>query len=106
MVTASGGPRRSVNPLIFAGAPRFHAGGMVGLKPGEVPAILQTGEEVLARNDPRNAANGGGGGGGTRIINVLDPGLVQDYMTSSSGEKTFVNLIERNAGSIRQILAG
>jgi len=44
--------------------------------------------------------------GGTRIINVLDPGLVQDYMTSSSGEKTFVNLIERNAGSIRQILAG
>lgn len=106
MVTASGGPRRSVNPLIFAGAPRFHAGGMVGLKPGEVPAILQTGEEVLARNDPRNAANGGGGGGGTRIINVLDPGLVQDYMTSSSGEKTFVNLIERNAGSIRQIMAG
>lgn len=106
MVTASGGSRRSVNPLIFAGAPRYHSGGMVGLKPGEVPAILQTGEEVLARNDPRNAANGGGGGGGTRIINVLDPGLVQDYMTSSSGEKTFVNLIERNAGSIRQILAG
>ena len=69
---AGTGPLRRVNPLLFAGAPRYHSGGMVGLKPGEVPAILQTGEEVLSRRDPRNAANGGSGTN-VRIINSIDP---------------------------------
>ena len=102
---AGTGPRRQVSPLLFAGAPRFHSGGMVGLKPGEVPAILQTGEEVLSRGDPRNAANGGGQGAGTRIINVIDPALVGDYMTSAAGERTILNVLERNAGAVRQKLA-
>lgn len=98
------GPRRSMNPLIFAGAPRMHSGGMVGLKPDERPAILQTGEEVLARGDPRNAANGSGGGAGTRIINVIDPSMVSDYLSSSAGEKTILNVLERNPGAVRQFL--
>jgi tape measure domain-containing protein len=103
---AGSGPRRNVSPLMFAGAPRYHDGGMVGLKPDEVPAILQTGEEVLSRDDPRNAANGGGmaSGGGTRIINVVDPNLVEDYMNSPSGERVVLNVIERNAGNVRQKL--
>jgi tape measure domain-containing protein len=100
-----GGTTRNVNPLMFAGAPRYHSGGMVGLKPDERPAILQTGEEVLSRRDPRNAANGAGGSGaGTRIINVIDPSLVSDYMTSSAGEKTVLNILQRNAGAVRQVL--
>lgn len=100
------GPRRMVNPLMFAGAPRYHSGGMVGLKPDERPAILQTGEEVLSRGDPRNQANGGGGGGnGTRIINVIDPSLVSDYLASSAGEKTVLNVLQRNPGAVRQVLA-
>jgi tape measure domain-containing protein len=104
-MVGAGGVRRSVDPLMFAGAPRYHSGGMVGLKPGEVPAILQIGEEVLSRSDPRNQANGGGGGGaGTRIINVIDPSLVSDYMTSSAGEKTVLNILQRNPGAIRQVL--
>jgi tape measure domain-containing protein len=102
---AGTGPTRQMPAWLFAGAPRFHSGGMVGLKPGEVPAVLQTGEEVLSRADPRNAANGGASGGGTRIINVIDPALVQDYMTSSAGERTILNVIERNAGAVRQKLA-
>ncbi|HWH75547.1 MAG TPA: tape measure protein [Methylibium sp.] len=102
---AGTGPRRKVDPMLFFGAPRYHAGGLVGLKPDERPAILQTGEEVLSRVDPRNAANGGGAGGaGTRIINVIDPNLVGDYLTSASGERTILNVIERNAGAIRQKL--
>lgn len=108
---AGTGPKRKVDTLLFAGAPRYHSGGMVGLKSDEVPAILQTGEEVLSRDDPRNAANGGGlgggaSGGGTRIINVLDPNLVQDYMQTPSGERVLLNVIERNAGAIRQKLMG
>lgn len=105
MVSPGAGVKRQMPAWMFAGAPRFHSGGMVGLKPGEVPAVLQTGEEVLSRADPRNAANGGASGGGTRIINVIDPALVQDYMTSSAGERTILNVIERNAGAVRQKLA-
>lgn len=103
VVGQGGGPTRQVPAWMFAGAPRYHSGGMVGLKAGEVPAILQTGEEVLSRSDPRNAANGGGGGG-TRIVNVIDPSLVQDYMTSAAGERVILNVIERNRGAVRQKL--
>ena len=59
---------------------------------------------LLTRNDPRHAANGGVQASSTRIINVIDPNLVGDYLGSSSGEQTIVNLIERNAGTIKQLL--
>lgn len=99
---AGQGPRRQVPAWLFAGAPRFHGGGMAGLRADEVPAILQTGERVLSREE---TAAYNGGGGGTRIVNVIDPNLVQDYMTSSAGERTILNVIERNAGTVRQRLA-
>jgi len=97
---AGSGPRRNVNPLLFLGAPRYHDGGMVGLKQGEVPAILQTGEEVLSRADPRNQANGGGSG--YRIINVVDPSMAGEFLESASGERAILNVISRNAGQVRQ----
>lgn len=43
------GHGRKVSPLAFANAPRMHEGGIAGLRPGEVPAILQRGEVVLPR---------------------------------------------------------
>ena len=104
---AGQGVSRRVDPLVFAGAPRYHAGGMVGLKPDERPAILQTGEEVLSRGDSRNAANGGrGGGSGYRIVNVLDPALVSSYLESAAGEKTILNVIQRNPSQVRQVIGG
>lgn len=101
---AGTGPTRAVNPLLFAGAPRYHSGGMVGLRPDERPAILQTGEEVLSRADPRNQANGGGGAN-VRIINTVDPALAAEYFDTPAGEKTFINLISRNAATMRNVLA-
>jgi len=97
------GPKRRTNPFIFANAPRLHDGGILGLKPGEVPAILQTGEEVLARNDPRNATNAGGDAG-FRVVNVLDPRLAGDFLESAEGERTILNVIGRNPGQVRQLL--
>jgi hypothetical protein len=38
---------------------RYHTGGIAGLRPDEVPAILRKGEEVLTRGDPRHRSNGG-----------------------------------------------
>lgn len=43
------GHGRAVSPSTFAGAKRYHTGGVAGLQPGEVPAILQRGEVVLPR---------------------------------------------------------
>jgi hypothetical protein len=51
----------AVPAVAFAGAPRYHSGGVAGLKPDEVPAILKRGEEVLTANDPRHRDNLGGG---------------------------------------------
>ena len=44
------GHGRSVSPSVFAGAPRYHNGGIAGLKPDEVPAILQKGERIIPRS--------------------------------------------------------
>ena len=45
------GPGRMVPAMAFADAPRMHSGGWAGLKPDEVPAILQRGERVLSRSE-------------------------------------------------------
>ena len=44
-----GGVSRAVPAAIFAGAPRYHSGGVAGLRPDEVPIIAQRGEAVLPR---------------------------------------------------------
>ena len=50
---------RMVPALAFAGAPRFHMGGIAG---DEVPIIARRGEEVLTTDDPRHRRKGGWGG--------------------------------------------
>jgi len=103
-IAGGAGQTTTANPAWFLAAPRYHVGGIAGLQPGEVPAILQRGEEVLTQKDPRHVANGGGQGGGVRIINNIDPSMMHDYLSSSSGEQVIVNLIERNSGTIKQLL--
>lgn len=53
------GPSRMVPALAFAGAPRMHSGGWAGLRPDEVPAILQRGERVLSRREAQAWGAGG-----------------------------------------------
>jgi len=62
----------------------FAAGGLV---PSQKPAAPQSGQ-------------------GVRILNVIDPNLVHDYIASAEGEKVIINHIERNAGRVRQVLGG
>jgi hypothetical protein len=71
-----GGPSqmRAVPAMAFAGAPRLHSGGWAGLRPDEVPAILQRGELVLSRAQLRamSAAQGAGGTGASeRPVQVV-----------------------------------
>jgi hypothetical protein len=69
---AAAGPGRLVPALAFAGAPRMHSSGWVGLKPDEVPSwptlepvalramTLQRGERVLSRREAQSYGAGGG----------------------------------------------
>lgn len=100
------GMSRKVHPGLFSNAPRYHSGGIAGLAPDEVPAILKKGEEVLTQNDARHRDNAGGdgGGAGTRIVNVLDPELARGFMESSQGERVILNHIKANAGAISQLV--
>jgi hypothetical protein len=64
-IVGQAGAARSVRASMFAGARRYHGGGIAGLAPGEVPAVLMGGprgrrEEVLTARDPRHSDNGGG----------------------------------------------
>jgi len=62
-VVGRDGTPRAVSPSVFAHAKRMHTGGVAGLMPGEVPAILQKGERVIPR--------GGSGGGGNMDAVVM-----------------------------------
>lgn len=44
-------------------------------------------------------------GQSVRIVNVIDPAMAADYLNSSSGEKTILNILQRNAGAVRQVLS-
>jgi tape measure domain-containing protein len=105
----SGNSSRSVSPMVFAGAQRFHGGGFPGLAPGEVPAIVQTGEEILKRNDPRNALNGAAGKGGSgapaqnkiKIVNLFDTGaLLQAALDTEVGQQVLFNFMSDNKAAL------
>lgn len=68
---------RSVNPMAFLGAQRFHKGGFPGLRPGEVPIIAKEGEEV---GWPSQLAKKYGGKGGGNPISIKN-----EFQINASG---------------------
>ncbi|MER3352441.1 MAG: hypothetical protein RLQ73_00555, partial [Hoeflea sp. D1-CHI-28] len=63
------GHGRTVSPSVFRGAPRYHSGGIAGLRPNEVPAILEKGERVI----PAGASSQGGGPKGEAVLRIEAP---------------------------------
>jgi tape measure domain-containing protein len=63
-IVGAGGRSRAVPAALFAGAPRYHDGGWAGLRPDEVPAILQRGERVIPRGEAQR------GTGPTIVMNI------------------------------------
>jgi hypothetical protein len=61
-LVGAGGTYKLVDSAAWINAPRYHGGGIAGLKADEVPAILRRGEEVLRQNDPRHRDNSSSGG--------------------------------------------
>lgn len=108
-IVGAGGQTRNVNPAIFAGAMRFHTGGIAGLRPDEVGIIAKRDEEVLTSSDPRHRNNGGSGGGKSgkvSIFNLFDPAQVADMMLRTpAGEKALLNIVSENKGAFKAALS-
>jgi tape measure domain-containing protein len=110
----SGNASRRVSSSIFATAAKFHDGGIVGLRPGEVPAVLLKNEEVLSRDDPRNALNGGGIGGGAgqtpvnlKNINLFEGSdVLESTLSTRVGEQVVLNYVRENPDAFKAALAG
>lgn len=89
---------RSLPSAIFGGAPRYHNGGIAGLRPNEVPAILERGERVLTEAEQR--AMEGGGRTPTVEVNIVNQGGQQMQEESRSsrfdGEKWVVDIVTRH----------
>lgn len=79
---ASGGP-------VMAGVPY-----LVGERGPELMVPSTSGKIV-----PNNAL--GGGQPNIRIVNAFDMQVIDEYMNSSAGEKTFLNLARRNGAKMR-----
>jgi hypothetical protein len=78
--------------------PRFATGGALSRSANQAAASL-----------PAAASSGGGGGApassnGIRIVNVLDPNLVSDAISSASGERAIMNVIQKNASGIGRMV--
>ncbi|HGE7051781.1 TPA: tape measure protein [Serratia marcescens] len=102
----------SVSPALFAGAPRFHDGGLPGLKSDEVPTILQKGEQVLSKNDPNNILNRVGSGGqqtqsqpGLRFVLVDDRAKIPEAMNTPEGETAIMQILRRNVPTLKNLVS-
>ena len=104
---------RAVDPSWFAGAPRYHTGGIVGLAPDEYPAILQKNEEVLSASDPRNVLNGGGGIGNKQqampqdvsITNFVDAtSFMAAAAATPAGRKVIMNVLSAERSQLRTLV--
>jgi hypothetical protein len=110
-VVGSAGATRAVSPLVFAGAARYHGGGIAGLRPNEVPAILESGvnaEEVLTADDPRHVRNGGGRSASInqKIVNVFDPvELLRVALADEAGQEVLVNHVSKNPRAYQTALS-
>lgn len=99
------GHGRAVSPTVFAGAPRYHSGGVVGLRPGEVPAILQRGEVVL----PKGSRVGAGQTEVVRVVLQDDSGRMADIADQRfrMGSGTLVQIsVQQSLKATRQQMPG
>lgn len=99
---------RSMPAAVFAGAPRYHTGGVIGLQPDEVPIVAQKGEEMLTRDDPRNRLNGGLNGGGNpnfKIIAVDDQrAATTEALKTPAGERAVITVLRGNLSEVKSLL--
>lgn len=76
LVGAGAGAGRVVPMSVFAGAPRYHGGGLIG--PDERPVIAQVGERILNRQETAAYERGGG----ITVINQIHASDAESFRRS------------------------
>lgn len=111
IVGARSNRTRDVSASWFANAPRYHDGGLPGLKRDEMPTILQKGEQVLSKDDPNNIMNGGPQTSapaqplGVKIVNTFDAAdVVSQGLSTAAGEQSVLNVVRTNRSAIKNLL--
>ncbi|MCC6001656.1 MAG: phage tail tape measure protein, partial [Pararhodobacter sp.] len=78
--------------------------GLMGEAGPEAILPLRRGRDGRLGVEMNGDRRGPGGGGAqehaTRIINVLDPSVVGDYLATPSGERAILNVIRRNRSAL------
>ena len=107
---------REVSPLLFAGAKRFHTGGVAG---DEVPIIAKRGEGVFTEGQMRALGSGSNSEmttllreiamgikaqRGTKVVNAIGKGAIANELSGSEGEQVIFNHIRRNPAAVRRML--
>ncbi|WP_237859387.1 phage tail tape measure protein [Pseudomonas sp. PGPR81] len=110
VIGSSSGRSRSVPGWMYGGAMKYHTGGVIGLKPNEVPIIAEKGEEMLTANDPRHRNNLGKGSGNSgsdqprlTINNMIDAPSIASAMEGPDGERVIMNVVRANRSEIKQM---
>lgn len=101
--------RRAVDPSIFNGAPKFHTGKLPALGPTEMPAIIESSEEVLPENHPRHIKNQKGSKAqmlSATINNFLDiDALRQAVLAHPEADAAIMNVIGANPSKVRKVIS-
>lgn len=108
IVGQGGNAYKKVNPLVFAGAPRFHSGNL-GLAHDEYPAILQKGELIIPKGWEKNSV--GGGNVAVNIHNESGQDLKVSKATANQDMSGWVisvvvDAVQRDRGGLRTMLRG
>lgn len=95
----------NIPPIAFAAAPRYHSGGVAGLRPNEVPAILERGERI--RTEEQEAAlqdrlrrNTAGTSTVTTPIVAIGDDAVANALAGAAGEKIVITHVRNNWGGL------
>lgn len=107
MVGSGGGFRPAPAAAFNAQTLRYHVGGVAGLKPGEIPAVLKRGEVV----DPGDGSVAGQvfGSGQAPVnlknVNLFNPAeLLSAALADEDGQKVLVNFIGDNSRRVQGAL--
>lgn len=111
VVGRGNGMSRTLSADAFTNAPRFHTGSIVGLNSDEQTAILQKGEEVLSKDNPRNILNASSGGSNIqqqrplRNVLVMDQKDLAGAMAGAHGEDMVLTHIRNNTAAVRTMIS-
>lgn len=72
--------------------------------PGEKVSVARP--EQVRKGDPYEGSRPAPPQVNARIINVLDPAIVGDYLSTPEGEEVIMNVMRRNSDTARAILSG